>query len=179
MTGVARGGGAPCVFAWPPDCWACAGMISIRSNITQNCNHWKSNRDETLSQVKERGVEVKGVTFHRFAFEQEVWIENFCNLSVVERGRAEGRASRPWRNIFPGSRSRSGTQREVRTITTLLIVMVIIILIQVNIDEAVLMPESKPINFRPRPRSEVNLSYSVQVSLIMMVMIMIGLILDN
>ena len=37
MTGVARGGGAPCVFAWPPDCWACAGMISIRSNITQNC----------------------------------------------------------------------------------------------------------------------------------------------
>jgi len=34
----------------------------------------------------------------------------------------------------------------------------------VNIDEAVLMPESKPINFRPRPRSEVNLSYSVQDS---------------
>lgn len=85
-----------------------------------------------LVQVRERGVEVKGVTFH----------------SVVERerGRPEGRSSRPWRNIFPGSRSRSGTQREV------------------NIDEAVLMPESRPINFRPRPRSEVNLSYSVQDS---------------
>ena len=38
-----------------------------------------------------------------------------------------------------------------------------------NIDEAVLMPENKPINFRPRPRSEVNLSYSVQVSFTTMV----------
>ena len=106
-------------------------------------------------------------------------MKNFCNLSVVERGRAEGRgSSRPWRNIFPGSRSRSGTQREVRNITNLDITIIMIILvatitIKVNIDEAVLMPESKPINFRPRPRSEVNLSYSVQVILMMMMMMTI------
>ena len=93
-------------------------------------------------------------------------------FSVVERGRAEGRASsRPWRNIFPGSRSRSGTQREVRNITNLdIIIIITMIITKVNIDEAVLMPESKPINFRPRPRSEVNLSYSVQVVLMMMMM---------
>ena len=45
-----------------------------------------------------------------------------------------------------------------------------------NIDEAVLMPENKPINFRPRPRSEVNLSYSVQVSFITMMMVVMDLV---
>ena len=45
-----------------------------------------------------------------------------------------------------------------------------------NIDEAVLMPENKPINFRPRPRSEVNLSYSVQVSFT--TMIVMDLVMD-
>ena len=45
-----------------------------------------------------------------------------------------------------------------------------------NIDEAVLMPENKPINFRPRPRSEVNLSYSVQVSFTTMMMIVMDLV---
>ena len=61
-----------------------------------------------------------------------------------------------------------------------------------NIDEAVLMPENKPINFRPRPRSEVNLSYSVQVSfttmvvmdlvvmiLVMVVVMILVMILDS
>ena len=113
--------------------------------------------------------------------------------SVVERerGRPEGRSSRPWRNIFPGSRSRSGTQREVKTVinvqlVTIFIITIIIIaintiitinivIIKVNIDEAVLMPESRPINFRPRPRSEVNLSYSVQVVMMMLMMTMMML----
>ena len=45
-----------------------------------------------------------------------------------------------------------------------------------NIDEAVLMPENKPINFRPRPRSEVNLSYSVQVSFTTMMMVVMDLV---
>ena len=102
--------------------------------------------------------------------------------SVVERerGRPEGRSSRPWRNIFPGSRSRSGTQREVKTIINVQLIAIFIIAInivniKVNIDEAVLMPESRPINFRPRPRSEVNLSYSVQVVMMMLMMTMMML----
>ena len=33
---------------------------------------------------------------------------------------------------------------------------------EINIDEAML-PENKPLNYRPRPKSELNLSYSVQV----------------
>ena len=33
---------------------------------------------------------------------------------------------------------------------------------EINIDEAIL-PENKPLNYRPRPRSEINLSYSIQV----------------
>ena len=36
---------------------------------------------------------------------------------------------------------------------------------EINIDEAMLLPENKPINYRPRPKSELNLSYSVQVRL--------------
>ena len=53
-------------------------------------------------------------------------LTNLCNPSVVERER--GRASRPWRNIFPGSRSRSGTQREVGTVLIIIIVNVIVML---------------------------------------------------
>ena len=35
---------------------------------------------------------------------------------------------------------------------------------EINIDEAAMMlPENKPLNYRPRPKSELNLSYSVQV----------------
>ena len=51
--------------------------------------------------------------------------------SVVERerGRPEGRSSRPWRNIFPGSRSRSGTQREVATIINVQLITIFIITI--------------------------------------------------
>ena len=40
-----------------------------------------------LCQVKERGVEVKGVTFHRFAFQLELLIDvkqTFAIVSVVE-----------------------------------------------------------------------------------------------
>ena len=48
-----------------------------------------------------------------------------------------------------------------------------------NIDEAVLMPESKPINFRPRPRSEVNLSYSVQVRMTMRITMMMTMMLTT
>ena len=33
---------------------------------------------------------------------------------------------------------------------------------EINIDDAIL-PENKPLNYRPRPRSEINLSYSIQV----------------
>lgn len=35
---------------------------------------------------------------------------------------------------------------------------------EINIDEAMMMPDNKPINYRPRPKSELNLSYSVQVN---------------
>ena len=53
-----------------------------------------------------------------------------------------------WRNIFQPSRRAGqelrGSHREI------------------NIDEAIL-PENKPLNYRPRPRSEINLSYSIQV----------------
>ena len=57
-----------------------------------------------------------------------------------------------WRNIFllgqergkRGAQELRGSHREI------------------NIDEAIL-PENKPLNYRPRPRSEINLSYSIQV----------------
>ena len=39
---------------------------------------------------------------------------------------------------------------------------------EINIDEAMLMPDNKPINYRPRPKSELNLSYSVQVLFIVL-----------
>merc|ERR1719427_96151 len=62
-----------------------------------------------------------------------------------------------WRNIFhiqPLSKLKSGhdlrgSHREI------------------NIDDAIL-PENKPLNFRPRPRSEINLSYSIQDSTLML-----------
>lgn len=38
---------------------------------------------------------------------------------------------------------------------------------EINIDDAIL-PENKPINYRPRPRSEINLAYSIQDSTLML-----------
>lgn len=65
-----------------------------------------------------------------------------------------GGSGQSWRNIFhlgekPLSRSRQG--QELRGSHR-----------EINIDEAIL-PENKPLNYRPRPRSEINLSYSIQV----------------
>ena len=62
-----------------------------------------------------------------------------------------------WRNIFhiggggPGPLSRSRQGQELRGSHR-----------EINIDDAIL-PENKPLNYRPRPRSEINLSYSIQV----------------
>ena len=55
------------------------------------------------------------------------------------------------REIRGSQREIRGSQREIRGSHR-----------EINIDEAIL-PENKPINFRPRPKSELNLSYSVQV----------------
>ena len=66
-----------------------------------------------------------------------------------------------WRNIFhlgggsgggPGPLSRARQGQELRGSHR-----------EINIDDAIL-PENKPLNYRPRPRSEINLSYSIQVS---------------
>ena len=61
-----------------------------------------------------------------------------------------------WRNIFhlgqPLTRSKPGQGQELRGSHR-----------EINIDDAIL-PENKPLNYRPRPRSEINLSYSIQVS---------------
>jgi len=67
------------------------------------------------------------------------------------------KAVQTWRNIFhiqPLSKLKSGhdlrgSHREI------------------NIDDAIL-PENKPLNYRPRPRSELNLSYSIQDSTLML-----------
>ena len=60
-----------------------------------------------------------------------------------------------WRNIFQlgqsSSRRPAGGQQELRGSHR-----------EINIDDAIL-PENKPLNYRPRPRSEINLSYSIQV----------------
>ena len=61
-----------------------------------------------------------------------------------------------WRNIFQlgqsqSSSKRSGGGQELRGSHR-----------EINIDDAIL-PENKPLNYRPRPRSEINLSYSIQV----------------
>jgi len=67
-----------------------------------------------------------------------------------------------WRSIFhlgqPLSRSRpgTGTGHELRGSHR-----------EINIDDAIL-PENKPLNYRPRPRSEINLSYSIQDSTLML-----------
>ena len=60
-----------------------------------------------------------------------------------------------WRNIFQlgqsSTRRPAGGQQELRGSHR-----------EINIDDAIL-PENKPLNYRPRPRSEINLSYSIQV----------------
>ena len=63
-----------------------------------------------------------------------------------------------WRNIFQlgqsqsqSSNKRGGGGQELRGSHR-----------EINIDDAIL-PENKPLNYRPRPRSEINLSYSIQV----------------
>ena len=56
-----------------------------------------------------------------------------------------------WRNIFQSSSKRTGGGPELRGSHR-----------EINIDDAIL-PENKPLNYRPRPRSEINLSYSIQV----------------
>ena len=61
-----------------------------------------------------------------------------------------------WRNIFHLGQSGAGSKRpgggqELRGSHR-----------EINIDDAIL-PENKPLNYRPRPRSEINLSYSIQV----------------
>ena len=61
-----------------------------------------------------------------------------------------------WRNIFQlgqsqSSNKRAGGGQELRGSHR-----------EINIDDAIL-PENKPLNYRPRPRSEINLSYSIQV----------------
>ena len=60
-----------------------------------------------------------------------------------------------WRNIFQlgqsSTRRAAGGGQELRGSHR-----------EINIDDAIL-PENKPLNYRPRPRSEINLSYSIQV----------------
>ena len=60
-----------------------------------------------------------------------------------------------WRNIFQlgqsSTRRPARGQQELRGSHR-----------EINIDDAIL-PENKPLNYRPRPRSEINLSYSIQV----------------
>ena len=70
----------------------------------------------------------------------------------------KGGGQQSWRSIFslgqPLARARSGPGQQEFSLRGSHR--------EINIDEAIL-PDNKPLNFRPRPRSEVNLAYSIQV----------------
>ena len=71
----------------------------------------------------------------------------------------KGGSQQSWRSIFslgqPLARARSGPGQQEFSLRGSHR--------EINIDEAIL-PDNKPLNFRPRPRSEVNLAYSIQVN---------------
>ena len=76
ISGFARGGGSSRLVARPPDCRAGTGQ-NYQHQLSPKMSDQPSvkivtytNGGITFAQVKERGVEVKGVTFHRF--EEEV-----------------------------------------------------------------------------------------------------------
>lgn len=76
----------------------------------------------------------------------------------------KGGGQQSWRSIFslgqPLARARSGPGQQEFSLRGSHR--------EINIDEAIL-PDNKPLNFRPRPRSEVNLAYSIQVTKICIV----------